>query len=189
MASKAQTAGAAAFAALVGAGSGHQVAQQEIDNLNGQLVEVREIVTDHGNALPTIRGYVANAARFGVTAPVDDKMIPIRASQLQLIVQDMREDVASCERPTPDGKSTITVEDCETVPLSQLVVNLKTKVRTDDPHWWTWYDEVLGEPIAKQIAIGTAVGALKADQLVRITDVLDTLDAVAIEYIPETPQE
>lgn len=182
---------AAAFAAgLAGGGvGGDQVAQQEIDQLNTQLVEVREIVADHGNALPTIRGYVANAARFGVTSALDERMTPIRADQLRQIVEDMREDVASCERPVGDDGETVTVEDCEAVPLTELVSNLRLKVRTDDPLWWAWYDEVLAGPMLEQITIGQAVGALKPDQTVRIVDVLDTLAAVAVEFTPETPVE
>ena len=161
---------AAAFAAgLVGGGAGgDQLAQQEIDAANARLADTQAIVAQIDTQNPTIKSYIRYAAEQTITDVLDDRVPRIRANQLAELSQDIRADI----------------QDGENVALSGLTQRLAEKVRIDDPNWLIWYSQNFANYLQSQIATGQAVGNLTPDQLVRLVDVVDVLDATAGLYIP-----
>lgn len=173
MASKSQTAGAAALSAILGAGGATQVAQQEIDAANARLDATQAVIEQVDVHHPTIKSYVRYASEQAITDVLESKLRPIRANQLKQLSDDIRADIV-------DG---------EAVALKDLAQRMAEKIRIDDPQWLIWYSQNFANYLQSQIATGQAVGNLVPDQLVRMVDVVDTMSAVAEIYIPEMSAE
>lgn len=156
---------AAAFAAgLAGGGvGGDQMAQQEIDAAQQEVVEVRAVLEDLGVDRPGIDGHLENWTRAIITQAAEPRMVKVYAGQVIMLAEDMQgEDVS--------------------VPLKDFVGELFGRLRTDDPRWQEWLI-VESQKIQSELELGYTVGTITPDTQINVNDAMARMAEIAHEYI------